>query len=293
MAKEYERQIMVLKKDLKQAKTKQTMTNNAPTPITTKPIPARRTRYALIVAINSSDEEAKNLLNENDGWKTVVRKVSQVVKSNVDIKETGPLRNKINLKSGKIILESNTMSQNDAVKTALTGVPEIKVRELTNQDPTIILTGVEKGYDDTQILTKPYTQNTRVQELFTSKQSWKENIKYLTRTCRNPEKKNWTFQVTSKLFSFLEKEGRVILDLVEVMVEERVHVPLCYRCCAFGHVAKYCRSPTSTCTECGETGHERKNCMATIKNCANCRRFLEKILNIPYLMLMNRAEHSE
>lgn len=229
--------------------------------------------------MNSSDEETKNLLSENDGWKIVVRKVSQVVKSNVDIKETGPLRNKINLKSGKIILESNTKAQNEAVKTALTRVPGLKVKELTNQDPTVVLTGVEKGYDETQILNELYAQNTRIQDLFTSEQSWNNNIKYLTRkTCRNQEKENWTFQVSPKLFSFLEKEGRVVLDLVEVMVEERVHVPLCYRCCAFGHVAKYCRSTTSVCTECGETGHERKNCIATIKTCANCRRFLGKNL---------------
>lgn len=44
MAKEYERQISALHEELKQAKTQQTMTNNALTPAINKPVPAKRTR---------------------------------------------------------------------------------------------------------------------------------------------------------------------------------------------------------------------------------------------------------
>lgn len=65
-----------------------------------------------------------------------------------------------------------------------------------------------------------------------------------------------------------------MLDLVEIRVEERVHVPICFRCCAFGHIAKFCRAALATCSECGETGHERKDCSSQEKRCYNCRRFL-------------------
>lgn len=84
--------------------------------------------------------------------------------------------------------------------------------------------------------------------------------------------------MSQRLFAFLEKEGKVVLDLIEVMVEEKIHVPLCYRCCAFRHVAKYCRAPTAICSECGDEEHERKDCKANTKKCVNCRCFLGKKL---------------
>lgn len=261
MAKNYETQISAMKEELKKTKTNPQMNISTPTTIVNKPVPAKRTRYASIVALNSSDKEGKTLLNEDGGWKKVTRKVSQVVKDRMSVQETGALRNKISLRSRKVILESKTKSQNEAVRQALTGVPGIKVKELTNQDPTVVLTGIEKGYNETEIISELYAQNIRIQQFLETEQIWEQNIKYLTRKeCRNPNKENWTFQVTPKLFAFLEKEGRVVLDLVEVLVEERVHVTMCYRCCAFGHVAKYCRASAAICTDCGNEGHERINC---------------------------------
>lgn len=279
LAKVYETQISIMKDELKKTKINPQMTISTPTTVANKPIPTKRTRYASIVALNSSDEEGKSLPNEDGGWKKVSKKVSQVVKDKMNVQETGALRNKISLKSGKVILESKTKAQNEAVRQALTGVPGIKVKELTNQDPTVVLTGIEKGYDESEIISELYAQNIRIQKFLETEQLWKQNIKYLTRReCRNPNKENWTFQVTPKLFAFLEKEGRVVLDLVEVLVEERIQVTMCYRCCAFGHVAKYCRAPAAICIECGNKGHERTNCTSSIKSCINCRRFLGKNL---------------
>lgn len=274
MTMEYERQIATLTDKLHVAETKRDKIQPSQ-----RPIPAKRTRYASIVALNSSDEEGRGFLQEEDGWKKVARKVTKMVQKTVDINETGALRNKINLKSGKVILESNTKAQSKAVRNALTGVPGIRVKELTNQDPIVILTGIEKGYDETQIIDEIYAQNERIRARMGSVQDWKGSIKFLTKKdCRNKDKENWTFQVSPRLFALLDREGKVVLDLVEVMVEERIRVSMCYRCCAFGHVAKYCRALKPICSECGEEGHERKECVASVKKCPNCYRFIGKKL---------------
>lgn len=217
MALDYEKQLEVMANELKQART---VAQNVPNVQTStpaqnlqKPVPAKRTRYASIVALNSSNEEAKDLLAENEGWKQVTRKVTKTVRDNINVDRTGALRNKIHLKSGKVILEGNTRAQNEAIKTALTGVPGIKVKELANQNPTVVLTGVEKCYDEQGIIREIYKQNEQIRMLCTTVKEWQESIKYLTRKeCRNKDKENWVFQVTPKLYSFLEREGRVVLD---------------------------------------------------------------------------------
>lgn len=209
LSMEYERQIAELTSDLRQARAKNAVTVSTPARPQNVPIPAKRTRYASIVAFNSSDEEAKGLLSEEDGWIKVAKKVSKVVRDRVNISETGALRNKIMLKSGQVILESNSKAQNDAVRTALAGAPGIKVKELTNQDPTVVLTGVEKGYNENEFLHEVFSQNERIREYIGTEDVWNKSIRYLTRKeCRNKEKENWTLKSVSTTLCFSRKGGQ-------------------------------------------------------------------------------------
>lgn len=75
MTMEYERQIATLTDKLHIAETKRIDNATASTPIQPppRPIPVKRTRYASIVALNSSDEEARRFPQEEEGWKKVAK----------------------------------------------------------------------------------------------------------------------------------------------------------------------------------------------------------------------------
>lgn len=174
------------------------------------------------------------------------------------------------LKDGRIALDSHSEDQRAKLQQALQG-DRFKVTEVKSTDPRILLTGVDAGYQKEELLKAIQEQNgdliRRIGET-----RFKEGLRYeATRKCRNRERENWVFKATPWVFKHLMDAERVSIDLVMVHVEEEVPVTRCFRCNAFGHVAKYCKEKTSTCPVCGGP-HDPDQCQSRQPDCPNCRK---------------------
>lgn len=53
-------------------------------------------------------------------------------------------------------------------------------------------------------------------------------------------------------------------------VHEVSAVALCHKCCAHGHLARYCKETERLCRGCGEKGHLMIECKSS-RTCRNCR----------------------
>lgn len=56
-------------------------------------------------------------------------------------------------------------------------------------------------------------------------------------------------------------------------IREYKNITRCYKCHAFGHIAKACNSPDQLCETCGSKDHIKKDCnKSTEPQCLNCVR---------------------
>ncbi|KAJ3660049.1 hypothetical protein Zmor_011704 [Zophobas morio] len=166
----------------------------------------------------------------------------------------------IPLRTGGILIESYSDQQRKKIGDILSRVLQ--------------LSGVEKGYDDKELLAEMYNQNACFNETM-SESVWYESVKLLAkRECRNKNKENILVQVKPRIYKLIMSlGGKVILDLLSVFVEEHLRVAVCHKCSQFGHVQKYCSERNGKmCLRCsGE--HALSECTVEFKNCPNCKRY--------------------
>lgn len=95
--------------------------------------------------------------------------------------------------------------------------------------------------------------------------------------CRNPTKENWILQAPPQISKWFLKKGTIFFDLVRVYVQEYFNLAVCFKCCGYGHVAKYC-SDNECCHKCGSQ-HPSKNCEVEELKCPNCSKLKLQDLN--------------
>lgn len=186
----------------------------------------------------------------------------------------GPTKAIIPLRTGGILIESYSDQQRKKIGDILSKDNRIVYKEIRNSDPVLQLSGVEKGYNDTELLAELYNQNPLFNETM-SEAGWYDSVKVLAkRECRNKNKENILVQVKPRIYKLIMSSGgKVILDLLSVFVEEHLRVAVCHKCSQFGHVQKYCSERNGKmCPRCaGE--HALSECTAELKNCPNCKRY--------------------
>nr|CAI5831225.1 unnamed protein product [Callosobruchus analis] len=98
-----------------------------------------------------------------------------------------------------------------------------------------------------------------------------ENIKVIAKKqCRNPTKENWILQAKPDIAKWFLKKQLVNFDLLMVHVEEHINLAVCFKCCGFGHVAKYCKQD-ECCHRCAGC-HSAKECKEESLKCVNCQK---------------------
>lgn len=85
---------------------------------------------------------------------------------------------------------------------------------------------------------------------------------------------NWVAEVTPEIRETLKKRSKVYIGWSCCSVRDFISVSRCYKCQAFGHVAKHCKATTDTCGHCAKEGHTFNNCPAKSEKpqCANCKK---------------------
>lgn len=196
------------------------------------------------------------------------KEVLQRLKNEIRTKDVdGGFKSIRHLKSGAIVVESHSESQQQKLKRALEENTNIKVKDLDNTDPMFMITGIEKGLTEQDFINELIRLNIEIENELKCKVNNKITV-IARKNCRNPHKENWILQAPAEITKWFLKRHTVNFDLVKVFVQEHINLAICLKCSGFGHVAKYCKEDLC-CHKCGK-GHAGKDCTETKWKCPNC-----------------------
>lgn len=207
-------------------------------------------------------------LKEQEDAKKVLKEMKQNLNKNGDFNET--FKSVKQLQSGGVRVECHTESQQKMLQKVLNKNGNFEMREIDNTDPMIMITGIETGYESENFINELIKDNPQMKEVFGDNVSNK--MKFITKKeCRNKNRENWVFQTNPEIFKWLIKNENLSFDLTKAYVKEYTNLAMCFKCCFFGHVAKYCKGEVC-CHKCGGK-HEGRQCSeGTIWDCPNCKR---------------------
>ena len=215
----------------------------------------------------SSKHETKISLKEGNDSKKLIQEIKENIKiANID----GPLKRIRPLQSGSVIIECQNAAQQEKIKESLErSNKNMEVKDLLSQDPMIMITGIYKGYTPETFIKEFITDNSELMDLFG--ENVQSQLKYVTRKeCKNNAKENWIFQTPPALFKWLIRNNNLVFDLCPAYVQEYTNVLMCYKCCLFGHISKYCKA-IDCCHKCGGA-HKSTECSVNTFDCPNCKR---------------------
>lgn len=197
-------------------------------------------------------------------------KVIEALKKNLKASEIGGAPKFINqLRSGGVIINWRDEEQRKKAEEKITTIEGMEVRGLRNTDPMLMITGVSESFSAEEVIEGIVAQNEELRTSMTQKEV--EEVKVITKIrCRNPWKVNWVLQAKADTFKKIIKLGRVNFDMEKLHIEEYMGLAMCFRCCRFGHIAKYCKDEPA-CGRCGGA-HETIICDGVKKECVNCKR---------------------
>lgn len=216
--------------------------------------PPPKTKHESLIKIN----------NQTDS-RIVLQEIKKCVKAtNME----GSFKRVKHLQNGAVIIECQNAIQQQKLDDSLMN-KEIEIKHISNNDPMIMITGIFKGFSDKEFIKEFIAENPEITDTFGLKAV--DLFKFVTkRECRNKSKENWILQTPPQLFKWLIKNNNLTFDLSPVYVQEYTNVALCFKCCLFGHVSKYCTAK-ECCYKCGEA-HNVTECTATVNNCPNCSK---------------------
>lgn len=213
----------------------------------------RKTKHVMIVNVKEVDNSVQ-----------ARKKLYEKIDMN---KIKGPVAAIRTLGVGRMVIEAHTEEQKDCLIEQLKDKEDIETLNLKNANPKIILIGIEKGYENNELLDIIKDQNPALLQYGVGQNDLKVVSK---RPCRNQYVENWVIEVKPPLFKVIMREGHVNVDLLKVRVEEANEIARCFKCNEFGHVQKYCKNK-ECCLRCGGE-HPAKNCQSEALQCVNCKK---------------------
>lgn len=193
--------------------------------------------------------------------------LKEVKKNLIGSNET--VRSVRHLQSGGIIIECQNDDQRQRLQNILQKQDQLQIKEIQNTDPMLMITGIDIGYKPDNFINDFVEENPQIKTVFGPDVSTK--FKFITkRQCRNNNKENWILQTAPEIFKWLIRNENLTFDLTRAYIQEYVSIALCFNCCNFGHLAKYCKGAVC-CYKCGDS-HEPNQCTTQVLDCPNCKR---------------------
>ena len=194
----------------------------------------------------------------------------QKLKENFKDKDTeGGFKAVRHTKTGAVIIESHNKKQHEKLKNVLVGKSDVTVKDLQKTEPMFMITGIERGYSENEFIEELFHQNAAAHKAINTED--RKKIEVVTRKiCRNPLKENWILRAPPTVAKWFLKTGVISFDLTTAYIKECLPLTICFKCCGYGHVAKYCQKKVC-CHKCANE-HSPKDCQETILVCTNCKQ---------------------
>lgn len=228
---------------------------------------SKETKAIIIRPVNENDERG------NDEVKRDVLAGLRAVRSDLRITAMRQTR-----KKGMVV---TVASQKDA--DILKGVNlkgfKLKADEPPKISPSIIVFDVDNDYSAEELKADFIAKNF---DLVTEedKNVMAERVIFRHSFKNRSNRMNWIIQVPADRFEGIISRGRVYMGWGSYRLAEYVNITRCFKCQAFGHIAKTCSAPHQLCEHCGSREHERDKCpTAAEPRCANCVRNKRKEAN--------------
>ncbi|KAL0811148.1 hypothetical protein ABMA28_009581 [Loxostege sticticalis] len=229
---------------------------------------APRPQYPAHAAVHSVVITSSNEKETGD-------QVLEKVRKTVNAKEEGYQIERIRkARDHKIILGCSTKAEMIRVKDKIVKEgTNLKVEEIKNKDPLIIIKNVLKTNTEEDILKALRTQNQHLlQDL--GEEDYRAAIRY-KKNARNPHQMHVVLSVSPKAWSALTAARCVHIDMQRLRAEDQSPLIQCSRCLGYGHTKKTCRETEDLCAHCGGP-HLRSECAewlaAAAPTCKNCIR---------------------
>lgn len=147
----------------------------------------------------------------------------------------------------------------------------LRIQEPRTVSPKVMVYGVPKHLSPEDVVLCVQSQNLKD----VSAVEIQQQLKLVSRQDnRSGESTNCVFECSPGMRNRLIKLDRVFIDWSCCRVQDYINLPRCYKCQAFNHIAKYCKSPSEICSLCATAGHNHKNCPTPQQvKCVNCSRF--------------------
>lgn len=160
--------------------------------------------------------------------------------------------------------------QQQRLQDALRKQGNFDTKELHNTNPMLMITGINLGYEADHFIHEFIEDNPTIKDIFGH--DVEKKIKFVAKkSCKNIIKENWILQTEPDIFKWLIRNENLTFDLTKAYIQEYINLSMCFKCCNFGHVLKYCKADLC-CFKCGAK-HEPNQCPENAPlDCPNCKR---------------------
>jgi Arginine methyltransferase-interacting protein, contains RING Zn-finger len=176
-----------------------------------------------------------------------------------------------------LVLELDSKSDLEIVKQSDLAKIGLKAESPRKLGPSIIIYDIDKEVSKEAILEQLLSKN--LDDVHLDRDVLKDQIifRFPIKT-KNNEKLNWVIEVPVLIYKNLLRKERVFIGFMSHRIKEFINITRCFKCFAYGHIAKNCTEPEQLCETCGETGHVKNDCPKKDKKpvCVNCKRAKRK-----------------
>lgn len=215
-----------------------------------------------VVLVYPTDES----ITDSEDTKKMVKGVLVPKEQGITIKAVKKIQ-----KAG-LVIESGTRRSAEEIKELTTRGKRLRVAPPKRILPKMLIYDVGHNLKEEEIMEYVYMQNLEEHEI--SQNLMMDGFKILFKMGRREGPKvNIVVEVDPKIRELLLEAGRVYIDYDACRVVDFLHVSRCFKCQAYGHVRKTCKSTgESLCSHCGRAGHEYAGCPRKwdTPTCVNC-----------------------
>lgn len=214
-----------------------------------------------------------SIVVSSDDDKNTSGEVIEKIRIAVDARSSGIRVERVRkARDQKVVIGCQTQEELNKVKERIGKNKGLRVEEVKNKDPLVILKDVLNYNTDQDIATALRKQNEHLLRGL-NEEEIRSEVRYRKKT-RNPHTSHVVVRVSPKVWQRLTAAHRVHIDLQRVVVADQSPLVQCSRCLGYGHGRKLCKETADLCAHCGGP-HIRSQCDLWMTDvpptCRNCQ----------------------